>query len=59
MYVALGTLSEMGMCHIFIYGRSGSTVLFHIFSQKVRFKKNERKIVFWFYLQLSPKNVPF
>jgi hypothetical protein len=32
MYVALGTLSEMGMRHIVICDLSGSKILFHIFS---------------------------
>jgi len=39
VFVALGTQREMCMRHIVIRGLPGSTIFFHIISQKARFLK--------------------
>ena len=44
VFVALGTQREMRMRHIVIRGPSGSTIFFHIISQKTRFLKKKKKL---------------
>jgi hypothetical protein len=39
VFVVLGAQLVMRTCHIVVGGPSSSTIFFHIFSQKVRFKK--------------------